>query len=102
VLDIDPDSRHLFELSQKEIPHFVVFTQSIFHHPHSITTIVVPIPEKRFGMIPQKPLTRMFPDPSKGRQWYQNVALRTPVSLHRKESSHMMLNPDSKADAPFL
>jgi hypothetical protein len=32
----------------------------------------------------------------------ENVALQTPVSWHRKERSHVVLNLDSKADDPFF
>jgi hypothetical protein len=44
----------------------------------------------------------MPPRPEKDCQQYENVALRTPVSLHQKERSHMVLNPDFKVDAPFF
>jgi hypothetical protein len=79
-----------------------VFTQRILSRHHSIAAIAVSIPEKRSKRDPQKALLEMPPHSEEGRQSWQNAALRTPVSLHRKERSQMVLNPDYKVDAPFF
>jgi hypothetical protein len=69
VFDIHPDSRHLFELSQKQIFRFVVFTQRILRRPHSIAAIAVSIPEKRSERSPQKALLEVPLHPQEGRKW---------------------------------
>jgi hypothetical protein len=99
VFDIDPDSRELIGRSQKQIAWFVVFTHGLLRRPHGMAAIAVLIPARRSVRSPQKTLQEMPPPPYNGHQWYQNLALQPPVSVHR---SHIIINPDDEADAPFF